>query len=107
MLKDTEISLFLTEKCNLNCDYCYQRDDKKRRIGSITYTKAINALEPILMDVKNNSKSVVLSFFGGEPLLEYKLMKKIVEYVELNYVSNVRFLLTTNGILLNSDIISF
>lgn len=55
-----------------------------------------------------NNKQVTLSFYGGEPLLAFELIKKCVNYIKEKYhQKNVNYGLTTNGILLKDDILEF
>ncbi|MFT4304432.1 MAG: radical SAM protein [Candidatus Woesearchaeota archaeon] len=84
-----QIILILTYNCNLNCKYC----PTKKTNNKITLDIANKAIRII--------KPTNIKFFGGEPLLEWELIKKIVQNYKCKYE------LTTNGILLNTNKIRF
>ncbi len=100
------ISLELSRYCNLNCSYCYQGSEReKKHMPEKIAMRAISVL------YENCSKSAPgLVFFGGEPLLNFELLKKCIakckEY-ELKGFPKASFLMTTNGILLNKKIAKY
>ena len=88
--------LFLTNKCNLNCKYCFVK--KNNEVLSLdNYIKTIN----IYKNVTGN-----VTFFGGEPLLCFDLIKDIVKYNKDNNI-NVGYNLNTNALLLENDILDY
>lgn len=93
-MKDLLI-LILTYKCNLNCNYC--PIFKKNKIMSWNIAK--KSLDLFSKLQCNNCK---IKFFGGEPLLKFDLIKKIVEYNK-RFDKTFKYELTTNGILLNKN----
>ncbi len=102
--------LNVAHDCNLRCEYCFasKGDFGKGRIlmSLETGKKAIDFL------IKNsgNRHNLELDFFGGEPLMNFDVVKKIVEYarsIEKKYNKNFRFTITTNGLLLTDEIIDF
>ena len=66
------VSLTLTEDCNLNCIYCYEKHNKNR-VMSIDTAKEILDKE---LTVEDGTKEVYIDLFGGEPFLEFELIKK-------------------------------
>jgi len=93
-----KLTLHLTDKCNLNCDYCFvPRSDK---VMSFETAKAA-------VDFAcRNSKATGLLFYGGEPLLEKQLIYDIVEYtqfIKLKTRHDFIYKITTNGTLLDED----
>jgi sulfatase maturation enzyme AslB (radical SAM superfamily) len=95
--------VLLTHKCQLNCSYCSVRKYSESMRLKILF-KAID----LLMTSKKNE--VQLQFFGGEPLLEFELLKNGVSYAQKQAKSvnkKVIFLLTTNGIALAAECIAF
>lgn len=93
-----KLSLFLNHQCNLRCTYCYNGEKFDRRMS---FDLARRAVDLALSDPRPRSQ---ISFFGGEPLLELDLIRKIVAYAEeraLALKRVVRFVVTTNGTLLN------
>jgi uncharacterized protein len=99
-----QICLNVTHKCNLNCDYCYGEDGSYG--GSAIHMNRETAEQAVnfLMEASGDSKDCRISFFGGEPLLNFDLVKHIVQYSreqasKLN--KRMVFGITTNGTLLN------
>lgn len=97
------LTLILTLKCNLNCSFC-PIEKKDISLNFRTAQKAIDFFLPL----KGNTKKIKL--FGGEPLLEFNLLKKVILFSEseakkLN--KEVKLILTTNGLLLNNEILKF
>lgn len=97
-----------TMNCNFKCWYCYESHIK----GSKMHNDVLDKVEKAVIKIINNQPSIKvfnLSFFGGEPLLNYKdVVKPMMERVsEVCLNSNVQFRcgFTTNGLLLNEDII--
>jgi len=93
-------SICLTHDCNLDCVYCYQKHDSSTRMAIETAKKSV---EWIFQHVPDGFTEVELSFIGGEPLLEFELMKEVYEFIqELN--PNIPYILyaTTNGTLLDN-----
>ena len=68
----------LTHACQLNCIYCYEK--QKDNYSRMNYYKAIEVIDSIFENAPSNVDGVEICFIGGEPLLEYNLIKQIVEY---------------------------
>lgn len=94
-----QLILIITYKCNLNCSYC----PIIKKNESISWDISKKSLD-LFNKLKDSKKEI--KFFGGEPLLEFNLIKKIVEY-NRNLNKNVKYELTTNGIFLDKDKIDF
>ncbi|MCG2700921.1 radical SAM protein [Candidatus Parcubacteria bacterium] len=90
------IILMTTYECNASCYYCPIKK-KKKRMAFSTAKKAID----LFLDFGNHNKKI--KFFGGEPLMEYNLIKKCIEHAG----NKASYELATNGILLNKDRIDF
>lgn len=102
--------LHIAHDCNLKCKYCFasQGDFKgeKALMTSKVGKKAIDYL------VKNSAgrRNLEVDFFGGEPLMNFELVKELVEYgksLEKEYDKNFRFTITTNGVLLDDEKIDY
>jgi uncharacterized protein len=109
-LKVKNITFVVTEKCNLNCSYCYEQHKTGRRMSKSVAKKAIDFL--FNKEKINNyynfktSPAVIIEFIGGEPLLEIELMDYIVEYFKFKafeldspWATNYMISMTTNGVL--------
>ncbi|NLJ98775.1 MAG: thioether cross-link-forming SCIFF peptide maturase [Tissierellia bacterium] len=104
------LCLHVAHDCNLRCKYCFasQGDFKgDRSLMSLDVGK--RALE-LLVKNSGNRRNLEVDFFGGEPLMNFDLVKKLVYYgreLEEKNNKHFRFTITTNGVLLNEDNIDF
>ncbi|HOT21580.1 MAG TPA: thioether cross-link-forming SCIFF peptide maturase [Sedimentibacter sp.] len=98
--------LNMTHDCNLRCEYCFASqgtyNGEKAFLSFETGKKAFDYL------VKNsgNRKNLEVDFFGGEPLMNFDVIKKLVDYgrsLEKEYNKHFRFTVTTNGVLLDEE----
>ena len=96
-------TLCVTHDCNLNCIYCYQKHDKAK----MSLDTAIKCIDWVFDNVPLNMDGIEIDFIGGEPLLEFELIKKIVAYTCDNKRSKdykkFIFFATTNGTLLDDS----
>lgn len=104
------ICLHVAHDCNLACKYCFagkgEYDGPK---GLMSFETGKRALD-FLIEQSGTRKNLEVDFFGGEPLLNWDVCKKLVEYgreQEKKHNKNFRFTLTTNGLLINDDVIDF
>lgn len=98
-----DITLCITEACNLNCTYCYENHKSKKKMSFETAKKIID----YEMSVYDKFVGVVFNLFGGEAFLNFNLVKQIVNYLETNYCnSRMKWhcFITTNGTLVHGDI---
>ena len=94
-------SLCVTHSCNLNCIYCYQNHDGKNRMSFDTACKCIDW---IFANIPDNMNGVEITFIGGEPLIEYELIKQIYEYTHKKYPrESYIFYATTNGTIMTEE----
>jgi uncharacterized protein len=103
------IALFLAQECNMRCVYCYGDGGEYAGKGMMSEETAFRAVDWLIINSKNSEK-VNICFFGGEPLLNFPLMKKIVPYAREKAAEKgkqVTFSITTNGSVLSDKIISF
>jgi uncharacterized protein len=104
------LCLHIAHDCNLKCKYCFAEEGEyhgKRELMSLEVGK--KAID-FLIKSSGARKNLEVDFFGGEPLMNFDVVKGIVEYarsIEEEAGKNFRFTLTTNGILLNDDIMDY
>lgn len=111
----SQLILIVTEECNIRCKYCIYSDNyphvktySNHRMSLEIAKKAIDYYVKLhKMRVERGfQKGPVISFYGGEPLLEFNLIKSIVYYCkEKNY--NITFFITTNATLFTDEMIHF
>ncbi|MCX4270207.1 MAG: thioether cross-link-forming SCIFF peptide maturase [Lachnospiraceae bacterium] len=104
------LCLHIAHDCNLACKYCFAEEGEyhgRRALMSLEVGK--KALD-FLVAHSGNRRNLEVDFFGGEPLMNWDVVKKLVEYgrsLEEPYQKKFRFTLTTNGVLLNEEIMEF
>ena len=104
------LCLHVAHSCNLNCAYCFASQGKfhgERALMPFAVGK--QALD-FLLDHSGTRRNLEVDFFGGEPLLNWDTVKRLVAYarsVERERGKNFRFTLTTNGVLIDDDVIDF
>lgn len=104
----SSIELFVAQDCNLKCRYCYGHDGEYSDKGMMTIDTAKESVK-FLMDTSKN-KEVGICFFGGEPLLNFELIKDIAAYAKdlaKEYDKKVSFSITTNATLVDKKISDF
>ena len=105
----TTLNLFISQSCNLRCLYCYGEGGEYGEKGFMDETTAYRAID-WLIEQSGEEKKLSLSFFGGEPLMNFQLIKKIVSFCEekgKEHNKEFDFAITTNGTLLSDEIISY
>ncbi|MTI66063.1 MAG: thioether cross-link-forming SCIFF peptide maturase [Firmicutes bacterium] len=104
------LCLHVAHDCNLKCKYCFasQGDYKgSKEIMSLDVGK--KSLD-FLVENSGNRRNLEVDFFGGEPLMNFEVVKELVKYgreLEKEYNKNFRFTITTNGVLLDDDKIDY
>ncbi|MDR2656016.1 MAG: Cys-rich peptide radical SAM maturase CcpM [Oscillospiraceae bacterium] len=108
--KTEQITLQITQNCNLRCDYCPYSGGYENRSHSnrrMSFEMAQKCIDYLISHSCENDK-VALGFYGGEPLLEIQLIKDCVKYIQNNYSEkDINLTITTNGTLLTADIMDF
>ncbi|GFI44849.1 putative mycofactocin radical SAM maturase MftC [Lachnospiraceae bacterium] len=104
------LCLHIAHDCNLACRYCFAEEGEyhgRRALMSLEVGK--KALD-FLVANSGTRVNLEVDFFGGEPLMNWQVVKELVAYgrsLEEPYRKKFRFTLTTNGILLNDEIMEF
>lgn len=99
--------LWVTTDCNLACKYCYEGNSKPKLVMSKDIVdKAIKFIACSFKDI--NEKQITIPIHGGEPFLEYETIKYIVKRCKEEFSNkDILFPLTTNGTILNDEILEF
>jgi len=97
------LEVILTAGCNLRCSYCYQNDKKARSMDWETLRASLDLI------LRSRHERVEVLFIGGEPLLEFSLLRRGVAYVEKARPRrmNVQYDIITNGMLLADEHVDF
>ncbi len=104
------LCLHIAHDCNLACKYCFAEEGEYHgRRAIMSYEVGKKALD-FLVENSGNRINLEVDFFGGEPLMNWQVVKDLVAYgrsLEKPYNKKFRFTLTTNGVLLNDEILEF
>jgi len=104
------LCLHVAHICNLNCAYCFASQGKYHGDRAVmSYEVGKQALD-FLIQNSGTRRNLEVDFFGGEPLMNFDVVKQLVAYarsVEKEHNKNFRFTLTTNGVLIDDDVIEF
>lgn len=104
------LCLHVAHDCNLSCKYCFAGEGEYHGVRGLMSEEVGKAAIDFLIKNSRNRKNVEVDFFGGEPLMNFEVIKKVVDYArskEKECDKNFRFTLTTNGVLLNDEIIDY
>ena len=93
------LTLVITERCDLACVYCYEHNKSARQM---TFEQAKKIIDKELVNLDKYEYSI--EFFGGEPFLNFELIKQVVDYVLNNYYGKYYFFATTNGTQVHGEI---
>ena len=104
------LCLHIAHTCNLNCEYCFASQGKYHgERAMMTFEVGKRAFD-WLIENSGSRRNLEVDFFGGEPLMNFDVVKQLVEYarsIEKEKGKNFRFTLTTNGVLVDDDVIDF
>ena len=101
------LCLHIAHDCNLKCKYCFAGEGEYRGHRSLMSAEVGKKAIDFLIQASQNRRNLEIDFFGGEPLMNFEVVKEIVDYarsIEAKYNKNFRFTITTNGVLLDDEI---
>ena len=104
------LCLHVAHTCNLNCAYCFASQGKYHGDRALMSFEVGKRALDFLMEHSGTRRNLEVDFFGGEPLMNWDVVKQLVRYarsVEKERGKNFRFTLTTNGVLIDDDVIDF
>jgi uncharacterized protein len=104
------LCLHVSHTCNLNCAYCFASQGKYQGDRALMSFEVGKQALDFLIANSGTRKNLEVDFFGGEPALNFEVVKQLVEYarsVEKEHGKNFRFTYTTNGMILTDDMIDF
>ena len=104
------LCLHVAHTCNLNCAYCFASQGKYHGDRAIMSFEVGKRALDFLIEHSAGRRNLEVDFFGGEPLMNFEVVKRLVAYArsrEKECGKNFRFTLTTNGMLIDDDVIDF
>ena len=104
------LCLHVAHTCNLNCNYCFASQGKYHGERALMSFEVGKCALDFLIENSGTRRNLEVDFFGGEPLMNWDVVKQLVAYAreqEKIHNKNFRFTLTTNGILIDDDVIEF
>lgn len=104
------LCLHIAHTCNLNCSYCFASQGKYNGDRAVMSFEVGKRALDFLIENSGSRHNLEVDFFGGEPLMNFDVVKRLVAYarsVEKEKNKNFRFTLTTNGVLVDDDVIDF
>ncbi len=104
------LCLHVAHTCNLNCSYCFASQGKYQGDRALMSFEVGKQAFDFLIANSGTRKNLEVDFFGGEPLMNWDVVKQLVAYarsIEKEHNKNFRFTLTTNGVLVDDDVIDF
>ena len=104
------LCLHVAHTCNLNCEYCFASQGKYHGERALMPFEVGKRAIDFLVENSGTRHHLEVDFFGGEPLMNFDVVKKIVAYarsIEKEHGKLFRFTLTTNGMLIDDDVIDF
>lgn len=104
------LCLHVSHDCNLKCKYCFaSQGDFGGEKEMMSFEVGKKAIDYLIAN-SGNRRNLEIDFFGGEPLMNFDIVKELVAYgrkVEKENGKNIRFTITTNGVLLDDDKIDY
>ena len=104
------LCLHVAHTCNLNCSYCFASQGKYQGERALMSFEVGKQAFDFLIANSGTRRNLEVDFFGGEPLMNWDVVKQLVAYarsIEKEHNKNFRFTLTTNGVLIDDEIIDF
>ena len=104
------LCLHVAHTCNLNCSYCFASQGKYHGDRALMSFEVGKQALDVLVAHSGKRRNLEVDFFGGEPLMNWDVVKQLVAYarsIEKEAGKNFRFTLTTNGVLVDDEVIEF
>jgi radical SAM additional 4Fe4S-binding domain len=104
-----QLVLAVSQECNLGCEYCIVNKGEYGQKGKMSADTARRAVD-YMLERSEGEENLIVDFFGGEPLLNFPVVKKTAEYIDqIRRKKNIQInmSITTNGTILNDEILDF
>ena len=104
------LCLHVSHDCNLRCQYCFAQTGDFGTVRSLMNAETAKRAIDFVIARSKHRHNIEVDFFGGEPLMAFDVVKETVEYAKAQgqkHDKNFRFTMTTNGLLLNDEVIEY
>ena len=104
------LCLHVAHTCNLNCSYCFASQGKYQGNRALMSFEVGKQAFDFLIANSGSRRNLEVDFFGGEPMMNFDVVKQLVAYarsIEKEHNKNFRFTFTTNGVLLDEEVMDF
>ena len=104
------LCLHVAHTCNLNCSYCFAAQGKYQGDRALMSFEVGKQAFDFLIANSGTIRNLEVDFFGGEPALNFEVVKQLVEYarsIEKEHNKNFRFTYTTNGVILTDEMMEY
>ena len=104
------LCLHIAHDCNLACKYCFAEEGEYHGDRSMMSFEVGKQALDFLVENSGNRRNLEVDFFGGEPLMNFEVVKQLVAYgrsLEDEHNKKFRFTLTTNGVFLDDEVMEF
>lgn len=104
------LCLHMAHTCNLRCEYCFAGDGEYSGGTKLMPFAIAKKAVDLLLSTSGTKRNVEIDFFGGEPMLNFDVVMKTVEYAfseQSKYNKQVHFTITTNGTILDEEQLEF
>ena len=104
------LCLHVAHTCNLNCSYCFASQGKYQGDRALMSFEVGKQAFDFLIANSGSRRNLEVDFFGGEPMMNFDVVKQLVAYarsIEKEHNKNFRFTFTTNGVLLDEEVMDF
>ena len=104
------LCLHVAHTCNLNCSYCFASQGKYQGERALMSFEVGKRAFDFLIENSGTRRNLEVDFFGGEPMMNFDVVKQLVAYarsIEKEHNKNFRFTFTTNGVLLDEEVMDF
>ena len=101
------LCLHVAHSCNLSCSYCFASQGRYHGDRALMSFEVGKRAMDFLIENSGTRRNLEVDFFGGEPLMNFDMVKKLVAYCreqEKIHNKNFRFTMTTNGVLIDDDV---
>ena len=99
-----DITVVTSQNCNLQCVYCFEGSSSNHNMSMETCNQLLNEIDQMME--RYSKRSLYIHYYGGEPLMNVPIIRKMNAYLSNKYGENFKFGLVTNGVLLTKELVA-